>query len=455
MNNIMNTVKIVLTFTMLCAASIAINGQGLVIDKVIAKVGTETILMSDVEQQFSYVSADKAPTPDLKCEILQSLIGQKLIIHQAKLDSVEISPDEVEASLTFKVDRVLGQMNGDTELFEEVYNMTPLQMKNNLRDDERDQMLVQRMQSSIIDGVAITPKEVKAFYESIPQDSVPYLSSEVELAEIVVQPLVNQEQKTIALRKLLDIRKRIVEGGEDFAELAMKYSDDLGSGSRGGDLGFAQRGTFVPEFEAVAYTLEPGEISDPVETQFGFHILDLIERRGNKIHMRHILVKPDITEADRELAKSKLDSLSQLIKEGADFQKVMKDNSLEDVPSYGNNGMLQNPNTGKTVFEMSELPSNVYFSIVDLEVDSITETLDYPLPTGETYYRIMKVMTKTKPHKASLEQDYNKILTYAKENKKNSYFAEWLESKLGSTYIDIDEDYLQCESLKKMLEESN
>ena len=180
MNNIMNTVKIALTFTMLCAASMAINGQGLVIDKVIAKVGTETILMSDVEQQFSYVSADKAPTPDLKCEILQSLIGQKLIIHQAKLDSVEISPDEVEASLTFKVDRVLGQMNGDTELFEEVYNMTPLQMKNNLRDDERDQMLVQRMQSSIIDGVAITPKEVKAFYESIPQDSVPYLSSEVE-----------------------------------------------------------------------------------------------------------------------------------------------------------------------------------------------------------------------------------------------------------------------------------
>ena len=171
--------------------------------------------------------------------------------------------------------------------------------------------------------------------------------------------------------------------------------------------------------------------------------------------MRHILVKPDITEADRELAKSKLDSLAQLIKEGADFQKVMKDNSLEDVPSYGNNGMLQNPNTGKTVFEMSELPSNVYFAIVDLEVDSLTETLDYPLPTGETYYRIMKVMTKTKPHKASLEQDYNKILTYAKENKKNSYFAEWLESKLGSTYIDIDEDYLQCESLKKMLEESN
>ncbi len=427
--------------------------EELVIDKVIAKVGTETILMSDVEQQYSYTAAEGTPSPELRCEILQSLIGQKLIIHQAKLDSVIISEDEIEASLTFKVDRVLSQMSGDTEMFEEVYSMTPQQMKENLRDDERNQMLVQRMQNSIINEVNITPKEVKEFYNSIHPDSIPFLSAEVELAEIVVAPQINKEQKAIALRKIVDIRKRIVEKGEDFAELAATYSDDMGSGRRGGDLGFAQRGTFVPEFEAVAYTLEPGEVSDPVETDFGYHILELIERRGNKIHMRHILVKPDITEEDRTLAKSKLDSLRQLIVDGADFLEMVKDHSLDEVPSYSNNGMLQNPNTGKTIFPMSELPSNVYFAIDELEVGDITEALDYNLPTGETYYRIIKLMTKTRPHKASLDQDYTKILNYAKESKKSTYFAEWLESKLAGTYIDIDQNYLQCDALMEMLAE--
>jgi peptidyl-prolyl cis-trans isomerase SurA len=455
MNNI--TIKITQLSLLILISSMShmlYGQQELVIDKVIAKVGTETILMSDVEQQYSYTAAETTPSPELRCEILQSLIGQKIIIHQAKLDSVVISEEEIEASLTFKVDRVLnGQMNGDTELFEEVYNMTPQQMKENLRDDERNQMLVQRMQNSIINEVNITPKEVKAFYNSIPQDSVPFLSAEVELAEIVVAPVINKEQKAIALRKIVDIRKRIVEKGEDFAELAKTYSDDMGSGRRGGDLGFAQRGTFVPEFEAVAYTLEPGEVSDPVETDFGYHILELIERRGNKIHMRHILVKPDITEDDRTLAKEKLDSIRQLIVDGADFLEMVKEHSLEDVPSYSNNGMLQNPNTGKTIFPMSELPSNVYFAIEDLEVNELTETLDYSLPTAETYYRIIKLMTKTRPHKASLDQDYTKILNYAKESKKSIYFADWLESKLAGTYIDIDQNYIQCDALMEMLAE--
>jgi len=452
MSNITIKLKQLSFLIIICSMSHTLYGQQeLVIDKVIAKVGTETILMSDVEQQYSYTAAETTPGPNLRCEILQSLIGQKLIINQAKLDSVVISEEEIEASLTFKVDRVLGQMNGDTELFEEVYSMTPQQMKENLRDDERNQMLVQRMQGSIINEVNITPKEVKAFYNSIHPDSIPFLSAEVELAEIVVKPEINNDQKAIALRKIVDIRKRIVEKGEDFAELAVTYSDDMGSGRRGGDLGFAQRGTFVPEFEAVAYTLEPGEVSDPVETGFGYHILELIERRGNKIHMRHILVKPDITEYDRTLAKNKLDSIRQLIIDGADFLEMVKEHSLDEVPSYSNNGMLQNPNTGKTIFPMSELPSNVYFAIEDLEVDDLTEVLDYSLPTAEIYYRIIKLVTKTRPHKANLAQDYTKIRNFAKESKKSTYFAEWLESKLSGTYIDIDQSYLQCDELLKML----
>ena len=437
-----------------CLGQKSIAQETLVIDKVIANVGTETILMSDVEQQYSYALAENRATPGMRCEILQSLIGQKIIIHQAKLDSFLILDEEVEASLTFKVDRVLSQMSGDTKMFEEVYSMTPAEMKDNLRDDERNQMLVQRMQSSILDEVKITPKEVKSFYNSIPSDSIPYLSAEVELSELVVKPEVNKEERTKALQKVLEIRNRITEGGEDFAELASKYSDDIGSGRRGGDLGFAQRGTFVPEFEAVAYTLEQGEISDPVETEFGFHILELIKRAGNRINLRHILVKPTITENDKLIARNKLDSLRQLAVDSVDFSYLVKNNSIEDVPSYNNNGLIQNPNTGKTIFSMSEIPSNIYFAIDGLEVGDVTEPLEYPLPTGETYYRIVKLLTKTKPHKASLDQDYTKIQNFAKESKKNLYFAEWLESKIKDTYIDIDEQYISCPDLNEMLREN-
>lgn len=449
-----NLVIILVCTISICFYNHSVAQESLVIDKVIAKVGTETILMSDVEQQFSYAKAENNDTPDMRCEILQSLIGQKIIIHQAKLDSVIISDEEVDASLTFKVDRVLSQMSGDTEMFQEVYSMTPTEMKDNLRDDERNQILVQRMQSTILDQVNITPKEVKAFYNSIPPDSIPYLSAEVELSELVIKPEVNKEERTKALQKVLDIRNRIIDGGEDFAELASKYSDDIGSGRRGGDLGFAQRGTFVPEFEAIAYTLEKGEISEPVETEFGFHILQLIKRAGNRINLRHILVKPVITENDRLLARNKLDSLRLLAVDSTEFAVLVKSNSVEDVPSYNNNGLIQNPNTGKTIFSMSEIPSNIYFAIDGLEVGDVTEPLEYPLPTGETYYRIVKLLTKSKPHKASLEQDYSKIQNFAKESKKNLYFADWLESKIKGTYIDVDSQYLQCQDLIEMIEES-
>lgn len=427
--------------------------ERMVIDKVIARVGTESILLSDVEEQHSYaVSQGQEASSTLKCQILESLLGQKIIVHQAKLDSVIISDEEIEASLDFRIEQVLRQMNGDEKFFEEYYQMTVEEMRENLRDDLEQQMLAERMQASVLNEVKITPSEVKKFFKSIPSDSLPYLNAEVEIAEIVVKPKVNEEERLISLKRILDLRKRIVENGEDFAELAKIYSDDPGSGSRGGDLGFAERGTYVQEFEAAAYVLEKGEISEPVETQFGFHILQLIERRGNKIHLRHILVKPDITSADNDLAKAHLDSIKvKISNEEMTFIEAVKKYSEEDVPSYHQNGMLQNPKTGKYAFETAELPSEIYFAIEDMDVTDISEILEYPLPTGETYFRIVQVISMTKPHKASLEMDYSKIQNFAKESKKNEYFSNWLEEKIGSTYIKIDNSYLTCPSIEELM----
>lgn len=431
--------------------------EKVLIDKVIAKVGTETILLSDIESQYNYlVQQQGIVDPSVRCDIMQSIIGQKLIVHHAKVDSIVISDEEIEASLDFRMDQALRQMGGDENMFQEYYGMTVNKMKSNLRDDLEQQMLAERMQGILMDEVNITPKEVKEFFNSIPKDSIPLLSAEVELSEIVVKPKVNEEERTRALKKVLEIRKRIIEEGEDFASQASIFSDDPGSATQGGNLGFAPRGTFVPEFEAVAYALKPGEISEPVETEFGFHILELIERRGNKINLRHILVKPEITEADNELAVAQLDSIRARVMRGMlTFEQAVKLFSDEKMPSYSNNGMLQNPQTGKTSFEASQLPYEVYFAIEDAEVGDLTEPLDYVVPTGESYYRILKLRSRTDPHKASLQEDYAKIQRFAKEGKKNEYFSNWIEEKFKSTFITMEEGYLKCPDLENLISSKN
>lgn len=454
MKNIQNKLKATVFCALVTSSFTSFAQDNLVIDKVIAKVGTESILLSDVESQYAY-ALDQSPgqvTPEVKCEILQSLVGQKIIVSQAKLDSIEIAPEQIEAGLDFRVDGVLRQMGGDTELFEEVYGKTVNEMRESLRDDLEQQMLVERMQGEVLNSVVITPKEVKDFFYNIPKDSIPYLSAAVEISEIVVKPEVNKEEKVTALKQILEIRKRIINGDATFEELAKKYSDDPGSGSRGGDLGYAERGLYVQEFEAAAFSLEENEISEPVESVHGFHVIKMIDRRGNKIHVKHILIKPDITEGDRELAKTKLDTIRQKIIDGKyKFTEAVKKFSLEDVPSFHNNGRIQNQKTGKALFETSELPSEIYFAIEDLKVGDITETLEYPLPTGETYYRIISLDFKERPHKASLEEDYNKILQFAKESKKSSYFASWLDEKLTQTFVELDKSYLNCPNLDKII----
>ena len=392
------------------------------------------------------------PGVEMKCEILQSIIAQKLIVHQARLDSIEVAPDQLEANLDFRIENVLRQMNGDESRFQEYYGMTINEMRDNLRSDLEKQMLAEQMQAKILNEVDITPKEVKEFYQSIPKDSIPYLNAEVELSEIVVAPEVNRFERAKALQQIIDLRKKIISGEETFEDLARVYSDDPGSGSRGGDLGFAKRGVYVQEFEGTAFGLDTGEISEPVESVHGFHIIKMIERQGQQIRVKHILVKPNITQDDRDLAVSKLDTLKQRIENGEiTFAQAVKQYSLKDVPSYHNNGSIINPNTNSTIFETAELPSEIYFATEEIEVGEITEPLEYPLPTGETYYRIIKLVSRTKPHKASLEQDYAKILNFAKQSKKNQYFSQWLEEKLGETYIELDRKYLVCPSIEELL----
>ncbi len=419
------------------------------IDKVIAQVGSEIILLSDVETEYNYLkSMNQASGDETKCMILEQIMAQKLLLDQAKLDSIEVSDDQVDGQLSLRMDAILRQMGGDEELFKQYYGKSVAEMKEIYREDIKNKLLAENMQQVLLEKINITPSEVVEFFNSIPKDSLPYFNSEVELAQIIVAPEVNEKEKKRAYDLAQELKERI-DKGEDFGALAKKYSEDPGSAANNGDLGWVKRGTFVPKFEAVAYGLKKNEVSDIVETEFGYHIIQLLERRGNSIHARHILVKPDITTDDLNKAKAKLDSIRNLIlADSMTFEVAVKKYSDKKAMSYNNNGRMTNPATQTTFFETKDLPPDIYFAIEGLNPGDITDVMETTNETGETRFQLIKVLSKTEPHRANLKEDYSKIQNFAKASKKNEYINNWVMKKIKSTYIKINKEYQKCPNLK-------
>lgn len=432
-------------------------GQQEVLDKVIAKVGSEYVLLSELEEQFALLKDQQGTLPaSARCFILDNLLTNKLLINQANLDSVVVDDEEVEAQLNARIEQILDYMGGDIRQFEEYYGQTINEVKENFRDDLKNKLLAERMQKNIMTDISVTPSEVKAFFHNIPKDSLPYFNSEVEVGELVMKPQLSEAEKRKAIEKLEKFRQRVVEGGEDFAELAKTYSDDFASARIGGDLGWTKRGKFVPEFEAAAYKLEEGEISPVVETEFGFHIIQLLGRRGNSIHTRHILVKPEITDDDLQRTKVKMDSIRNLIVSGVlSFSEAVKKFGYDDVQSYHNDGKMINAATGTPYFEIADLEPDVFFTIDTMEVGEISNPFTYTDPRGDVFFRIVQLQSRSEPHRASLERDYSKIQAAAIEQKKMSYLQEWLKGKIEETYIYIDDRFkLQCPGLSYWLKDS-
>ena len=448
-------IKYIQTLLIACTAAAAIAQQGpILLDKVIAKVGSEYILLSELEGQYAYMKeSNPSISEEAKCEMMENLIAQKIIVYQAKLDSIEISDEELDAQLTYRFESILRQMNGDEEFFQEYYGATINEMKDRYKDEQEQQILSERMQQKLISEVQITPNEVKEFFAQFPTDSLPYLNSEVEVSELALKPIINEEERLKALERMKGIQQELNSESADFAELAKKYSQDPGSGKRGGDLGFAKRGTFVPAFEAAAYDLQIGMISEIVESEFGFHIIQLLERRGNTIHTRHILIKPIITSADNDLAQAKLEEIKQEITiDSITFEQAVKKYGAKDLASYSNSGRMKNPATQNTFFQTDQLEADVYLEIIDLEVEGLSNVMEVLSPAGETSYRIVQLKSRTRPHRANLKEDYDKISKFAKESKKSQYFNDWVTEKLKTTYIKVDERYAMCLNLDKWIE---
>ena len=440
-------------FCLLFGPMFWLKGQS--IDKVLAIVGNEVILLSDVEGQFKLMQSQSRGSlpPQTRCYLFDQLLTGALILGQAERDSVKVADEEVDGQIDARLQQILAMMGNSTEQFVSYYNKTPQEVKVEMREDMRKQLVQQQMQQKILDNVRVTPKEVREFFERIPKDSLPYFNSEVELGQIVLKPKVSTESDRLAKERAEDLLKRL-KNGADFAQLASTYSDDPGSRVQGGDLGVVPRGTFVAEFEAAAYQLEKGELSGLVKSPFGYHIIQMMERLGNNIRVRHILIRPEINDQDLKQAKAKADSLrNAILANELSFERAVKDFS-EDEYSRSRNGELSNPQTGESIWELGDLDPAIYFGIQKLKAGDISEPIEMLQMGGETHYVLVKIRTRTSPHLANLDMDYSKIQRAALEEKKGKTLEDWIKKKIAQFYIELKpgwEEALKvsaCENLK-------
>ncbi len=425
------------------------QSDGIIVDKIIVKVNDYIILKSDLEKayQSAIENTQQQLPPEAKCQILQQLLINKMLVAKAEIDSVMVSDVEVNNNLDRRM-AYFEQQFGSLQKIEQAYNKTIAQFKEELRPTIQENMIVNKMQNEITKDVEVTPRQVKRYFHSIPKDSLPYLPAEVEVGVIVRYPVVSKSEKDKVKAKLQDLKKQILSGKARFEELASTYSEDLGSASRGGELGFHGRGELVPPYEAMALSLEPGEISEPVESEFGIHMIQLIERRGNRYNSRHILIRPEPTEQDIKDAEKYLDSLRTIILSGKQpFEKVALANS-DDKSTKASGGILQNPETKSTHLSKDELEYSMFMTLDTMKVGSITRPLRFRTDDGKNAVRILYFKSRIPPHQLNLEMDYQKIQAAALQEERNKVLSKWFNRTKSQLFIDIDPEYDRCKLLE-------
>jgi peptidyl-prolyl cis-trans isomerase SurA len=421
-----------------------IQAQEQVVDRIIAVVGPNMVLESDVEAQYLQAKMQgsiEGSASTVKCQILENMLLENVMLNQAELDSVQVTDSEVEQNLDGRLRYFISQF-GSQEKLEEYYGKTILEIKEEFRSLVKNNMLVQEVQKNITKNVFVTPSDVKNFYRNMPPDSIPLISAKVQMRQIISIPPVSMEQKVMIKEKLRDLRRRVMEG-ENFATLAILYSDDPGSAAKGGEIGFFGRGELYPEYEAAAFKLKEGEISEVIETKAGFHIIQLIERKGDYINTRHILLQAKPSPIDLENARIKLDSILVQIRKGEiTFEAAAE--KYSDDPGKSGGGYIVNPYDGTTWFEMDQLEPQVSFIINKLEVGQISSPVPTKTEDGKDAYRLVMLQARTEPHRANLTDDYSYLQDIALQKKKQDKVIEWVNKNVGNTYIMVIDDYKNC-----------
>ncbi len=421
------------------------------LDKVVAVVGNNIILLSDLTQQYAiYLSSGNPAEERVKCVYLQQMLIQKLLKQQAEIDSIMVDDNQVDDELDKRMRYNVQRMGGQEKL-EQFLNKSLLQYKDEMRPDVKEGLIAQKMQAKITENSNITPLEVKNYFDSYNKDSLPDIGTEVEVGEIALYPKLTKAEKQRYYDKLDAIRLR-VKSGEDFAFLAKTYSEDPGSASEGGDLGFFDRSTMFKEFTAMAFKLKAGDLSPVFETEAGYHILQVIERRGEQVNARHILIRPQITPESLDRVKLKADSIyKDITTKKIPFFTAASLYSDNKETQYNGGMMLYADNmTSRTTFIPVEKLDPAVFVVIDtMKINEISKPVTFQDERdGKSGYKIFLLKSKIPPHKGNLEQDYPKFKERAQKEKEDKIISEWFEKRRETTYIRVDEEFAGCDEMK-------
>ena len=437
------------TLWMFLLLSVATFGQNNVIDEVVWVVGDEAILKSDVEsERLNAQYEGRKFDGDPYCVIPEQLAIQKLFLHQAELDSIDVSEQEVLSRLEQQTNWLIDQI-GSKEKMEEYYNKTSTQIREMLRENIRDGMIVEKMQREIIGDIKIVPADVRRYFKNLPQDSIPFVPTQVEVQIVTLEPKIPQEEIERVKKTLRDYTERIEKGEIAFGTLARLYSEDPGSARRGGEYGFQGRGEVVPEFANVVFNLtDPKKVSKVFETEYGFHIAQLIEKRGDRVSYRHILLKPKVEEKDLETSLLRLDSIAKDIRNAKFTFDEAATFISQDKDTRNNHGLMANPKSGTARFEMQDLAQvsqEIAKVINDMNVGEISEPFTMINNKGKEICAIVKLKARIDGHKATITEDYQRLKSIVQSKLGEEKLQKWIVDKQKSTYVRINENWVTCD----------
>lgn len=448
----MRHIKSIFTWISISLVSVTANAQlapsGDIVDKIVAQVGDNIVLHSDVETQLAQARAQQAPiTQGTRCYILEEMLYQNLLLNQAKLDSVNIPDAQVNGEMEQRLRTIEAQI-GSKEKLEAFYGKTYTQIKEEFRPIIRDRLMAQEMERQITSDISVTPRDVQKFYNSIPKDSLPFVNSKIAIQQIAIYPKVTEEDRADIVKQLNGYRKSIINGDRQFSTMARLYSEDPGSSKEGGKI-VASRGMMVKPFEAAAFSLEIGGISEVFESEYGFHFLQLLERKGDDYVCRHILMSPKIS--DKSYSEASLiieECYNRLEKKEITWEQAVKLYS-EDEETKQNKGNLSNPYTGEQFWDVAQLNE------IDPQIFALTDGMevgDFSAPgffessrSRKQGLRILRLKDRTEPHVANMKEDYTFIKSAAENDMKSKVITDWVNAKLKLAYIKIDDNYKNCE----------
>lgn len=436
--------KIINLLIYICVA-LGVNSQNNIIDEIAWVVGDEAIMKSDVEeyrQRLRYEGTEIEGDP--YCFIPEQIALQKLYLDQAKIDSIFADEKSVNTQVEMRINYLIGQI-GSKEKLEEYFGQPVSSLREELTEMVTNQQIIQQMQRKLVSNVKITPAEVAAYYKTLPTDSIPTVPMQLEVQLITIAPVVSQAAIDDVKSKLRDFQKRVDAGESEFSTLAILYSEDTESAKHGGELGYMGKGQLVPEFASVAFSLtDPKRVSKIVETEFGYHIIQFIDKQGDKINCRHILMKPKVSFVEKNAAKMRADSVVKAIKEGeVTFENAVKLYSI-DKGTKNSEGLMNNAKTGSSRFQMQDLPAEVGRAVYDLKEGEISKVFTMVNSNGNEVYAIAKVKQLIKAHKATVETDYMEIKTAFQEQKNKEVLEAWIKEKQKDIYVRIDEKWRNC-----------